>query len=169
MEKKPKMSNDLHILYAGERYDGCVSARSHRLNCVNWARTHQRWLRQQGNRVIFSDESRFTIHRGDGRVRVCRRRNECYADCCLLERDRFVGGYSVLVWAGIAHGFRTNHVVIKGNSRIRKGEITFSFPVLPGKNFSFGEFADRAASSLLVKLDNGITQLMASGSKATGA
>ena len=28
---------------------------------------------------------------------------------------RFGGGVSVLVWAGIAHGFRTNLVVIEGN------------------------------------------------------
>ena len=57
----------------------------------------------------------FIIRQGDGRVRVYRRRNERYADCYILERDRFCGGGSVLVWAGIAHGFRTHLIVIKGN------------------------------------------------------
>ena len=72
----------------------CVLVRRHRVNRINWARTHQHWLRQQWDSVIFSDESRFTIHRGDGRVRVYRRRSERYAECCVLEGDRV--GASVL-------------------------------------------------------------------------
>ena len=44
-----------------------------------------------------------------------RRRNECYADCCVLERDPFEGGGSVMVWAAIAHGYRSPLVVIDGN------------------------------------------------------
>ena len=47
----------------------CVFARRHGINRVNWARTHQHLVRQQWNYVLFSDESRFTIHRGDDRVR----------------------------------------------------------------------------------------------------
>ena len=85
------------------------------INCFSWVCTHQRWLGQKWNSVFFSDESRFTIHGGDGRVRVYRRRNEHYANFCILERERFGGRGSVLVWAGNAHGFRTNHVVIEGN------------------------------------------------------
>ena len=46
---------------------------------------------------------------------IYRRRNERYADCCVIERDRFGGWGSVLVWAGIAHGFRTNLFVNEGN------------------------------------------------------
>ena len=42
-------------------------------------------------------------------------RNERYADCCVLERDRFGGGGSVMVWAAIAHGYRSPLVVIDGN------------------------------------------------------
>ena len=36
-------------------YVGCVLARHHRVNRVKWARTHQRWLRQQWNRVLSSE------------------------------------------------------------------------------------------------------------------
>ena len=43
------------------------------------------------------------------------RRNECYADCCVLERDRFGIWCSVMVWAAIAHGYRSPRVVIDGN------------------------------------------------------
>ena len=102
-------------LSARRPYVDCVLARRTWVTRVNWAGTNQRWLRQQWNRVLFSDESRFTIHRGDGRVRVYRRGNEHYAECCVLERDRFGSGGSVLVWAGIAHGFRFNLDLIEGN------------------------------------------------------
>ena len=44
-----------------------------------------------------------------------RSRNEPYADCCVLERDRFGGGGSVMVWAAIASGHRSPLVVIDGN------------------------------------------------------
>ena len=45
-------------------YVCCILVRRFRVNRVNWARTYQRWLRQQWNNVLFSEESRFTIHRG---------------------------------------------------------------------------------------------------------
>ena len=46
---------------------------------------------------------------------VYRRRNERYADCCVLERDRFGGGGSAMVCAAIARGYRSPTVVIDGN------------------------------------------------------
>ena len=72
--------NRLHEggLSARRPYVSCVLPLRHRVNRLNWARIHQRCLKQQWNSVFFSDESRFTIHRGDGRVRVYRRRNERY-------------------------------------------------------------------------------------------
>ena len=44
----------------------------------------------------FTDESRFTLYRADGRRRVYQRRGERFADACVVERDRFRGG-SVMV------------------------------------------------------------------------
>ena len=41
---------------------------------MNWARQHSRWTRQQRNRVVFTDESKFNLHGPDCRVRVWRRR-----------------------------------------------------------------------------------------------
>jgi hypothetical protein len=86
----------------------CFLKRRLRVNTcnVNWAHTHQRLLSQQLNSVHFSGELRFSIHRADDRVRVYFRRNECYADSCVLEQDRSGGWCSVFVWSGIAHGFR---------------------------------------------------------------
>ena len=78
-------------------YIGCVLTQRHHQNRLNWARVHIRWIRRRWNTVLFSDESRFVLQRGDDRVRVYHRRNERYADCCVLERDRFRG---VCVWGG---------------------------------------------------------------------
>ena len=64
--------------------------------------------------VLFSDESRFSLYRADGRKRVYRRRGERFTDACVMENDRFGGG-SVMVWGGIAHGLKTPLVVVNGN------------------------------------------------------
>ena len=49
-----------------------------------------------------------------------RRRNERCADCCVLERDRFGAGVSVMVWTAIAHGYRSPLVVIDGNLNVQR-------------------------------------------------
>jgi transposase len=82
---------------------------------------------RQWERVFFTDESRFTFFRPDGRRRVYRRRvyrrrGERFADSCVLERDRFGGG-SVMVWGGISHGLKSPLIVIAGNlTGVRYGD-----------------------------------------------
>uniref|UniRef100_A0AAZ3PBB4 Tc1-like transposase DDE domain-containing protein n=1 Tax=Oncorhynchus tshawytscha TaxID=74940 RepID=A0AAZ3PBB4_ONCTS len=80
-----------------------------------WAQTHRRWTRQDCQKVLFTDESRFCLTRGDGRIRVYRQRNERYTEACTLERDWFGGGGSVMVWGGVSQHHRTELVVIAGN------------------------------------------------------
>lgn len=53
--------------------------------------------------VLFSDESRFCVSTNDRRQRVWRARGERFAECAIVEHDRF-GGPSVMVWAGISRG-----------------------------------------------------------------
>ena len=64
----------------------------------------------QWRRVLFTDESRFTLYRAD----VYRRRGERFADAFVVERDRF-GGDSVMVWGGIAHGIKSQLIIVAGN------------------------------------------------------
>ena len=66
-------------------------------------------------RVMFNDESRFSLQRSARRQRVYRRLGERYSDACVREVDRFGGGGSVMVWGGISHGVKTPLVVIQGN------------------------------------------------------
>ena len=73
-----------------------------------------RWQAGQWNQVLFSDESRFTLERSDGRARVYRRSGERYTDACVKQTDKFRGG-SVMVWAGINNNRKINLVIINGN------------------------------------------------------
>ena len=57
----------------------------------------------------------FCLTRGDGQIRIYRRRNEHYTEACTLERDRFGGGGSVMVWGGVSQHHQTELVVIAGN------------------------------------------------------
>ena len=59
-------------------------------------------------------KAKFTLCRADGRRCVYRRRGERFADACVVERDRFVGG-SVMVWGGIAHGIKSQLIIVAGN------------------------------------------------------
>ena len=69
---------------------------------------------RQWRRVLFTDESRFTLYRADGRRRVYRRHGEHFAGACVVERDRFGGG-SAMVWGGIAHGIKSQLIIVAGN------------------------------------------------------
>ena len=80
-------------------YVGQVLTARHRAACLQWVQRHFRWGRQQWARVLFSDESRFNLSHHDCPIRVFRRRGECFADNCLIEKDRFGGG---VLWYGVA-------------------------------------------------------------------
>ena len=95
-------------------YVGQVPTARHRAARLQWAQRHFRWGRQQWARVLFSDESKFNLSHHDVQIRVFRRRGECFADNCLIERDRFGGG-SVMVWGGIMGKRKTNLIVVQGN------------------------------------------------------
>ena len=88
---------------------------AHRRIRLNWAREHVRWTRQQWRRVLFTDESRFSLDHNDGRSRVWRRPGERFADPCIAEHDRYGGG-SVMVWGGITYANRTRLYVVPGGA-----------------------------------------------------
>ena len=102
------------IIRARRPYVGPVLTRRHRQTRLQWCHSHSRWLARQWNQVLFIDESRFSLEKADGRVRVYRRVGERYSDACVTEVDRVRRG-SVMVWGGINHQGKTNLVVIRGN------------------------------------------------------
>lgn len=90
-----------------------VLNRQHRQNRLQWSLTHRVWPQQRWNTVWFRDESRFLLHRADGRARVHRRLHERFAANCVQEVDRFGGG-SVMMWAAISRTARTGLVHVNG-------------------------------------------------------
>ena len=54
---------------------------------------------RQWRRVLFTDESRFTLYRADGRRRVYRRRGERFDDACL---SNAIGLGVAPLWSGEA-------------------------------------------------------------------
>ena len=63
--------------------------------------------------ILFSDESRFSLHFSDGRYRVYREREERFTDQCVYLSDRF-RSRSVMVWAEICHDDCTRLKIVQG-------------------------------------------------------
>lgn len=119
-------------LKAHRPYRGKELTDQHKTSRRNWAQHHLRFRVQDWSRVLFSDESRFSLKFANGRTRVWRRRGERFAGCLVTEVDIFGGG-SVMVWGGICGGNRTRLVVVNGtltSSQRYRNEI-FTPVVLP--------------------------------------
>ena len=67
---------------------------------------------RQWRRVLFTNESRFTIAQMVDVVCTDVAENVCRRLCC--QRDWFGGG-SVMVWGGIAHGIKSQLIIVAGN------------------------------------------------------
>lgn len=90
---------------------GPILTREHRRARLVFAQDHQHWQLRHWRTVLFTDESRFHVSTCDRRVRVWRRAGERYAECNIVEYDRYGGG-SVMVWGGICLDGRTDLLVI---------------------------------------------------------
>ena len=95
---------------------GLPLSRARRSRRMAWvtAQARRRFPMRQWRRVFFTDKSRLTFFRADGRRRLYRRHGERFADACVFERDRYGGG-SVMVWGGISHGVKSPLIVVPGN------------------------------------------------------
>ena len=85
----------------------------HRRKRVTWCQNHLAWNNESWERVLWTDESRFSLDFNDGRIRVHRLPRERFAPCCVKEHDRYGGG-SILMWAGMWHGGKTTSIMMKG-------------------------------------------------------
>jgi hypothetical protein len=104
--------------------------RARRAHRMAWLAAHgpRQFPMRQWRLVFFTDESRFTLFRPDGRRRVYRCRGEHFAEACVLERDRF-WGCSVMVWGGISHVLKSPLIMIAGNIKSPKMlTLRFFFP-----------------------------------------
>ena len=81
----------------------------HRRRRREWGRRHGVWGLKQWRHCVFSDESRFFLYHGDGRVRVRRREGERLIDAC-VQPNEGNRGPSAMVWGAIHHEGRSELV-----------------------------------------------------------
>ncbi len=86
--------------------EGPVLSRRHRRARLEFARNHVSWTAADWRRVLFTDESRFTLQGPDGRIRIWRRDGTRYQQPHFIRRSNFFGG-SKMVWGGIQYDAKT--------------------------------------------------------------
>ncbi|GFV49084.1 transposable element Tcb2 transposase [Trichonephila clavipes] len=94
----------------------CVPlAPAHRRRRSLWCREHRNWRDNEWGRVLFTDESRFSLSSDSHRILIWRERGSRSHPSNIIERDRY-GGRGVLVWGGIMLGSRTDlHIFDAGS------------------------------------------------------
>ncbi|GFV72947.1 transposable element Tcb2 transposase [Trichonephila clavipes] len=94
----------------------CVSLTpAHRRRRSLWCREHRNWRDNEWGRVLFTDESRFSLSSDSHRILIWRERGRCNHHSNIIERDRY-GGRGVLLWGGIMLGSRTDlHIFDAGS------------------------------------------------------
>ncbi|GFT90727.1 transposable element Tcb2 transposase [Trichonephila clavipes] len=80
-----------------------------------WCREHRNWRDNEWGRVLFTDESRFSLSSDSHRILIWRERGSRNHPSNIIEKDRY-GGRGVLVWGGIMLGSRTDlHIFDAGS------------------------------------------------------
>ncbi|GFX03837.1 transposable element Tcb2 transposase [Trichonephila clavipes] len=88
---------------------------AHRRRLSLWCREHRNWRNNEWERVLFTDESRFSLSSDSPRILIWRERGSRNHPSNIIERDRY-GGRGVLVWGGILLGSRTDlHIFDAGS------------------------------------------------------
>ncbi|GFT94864.1 transposable element Tcb2 transposase [Trichonephila clavipes] len=78
-------------------------------------REHRNWRDNEWGRVLFTDESTFSLSSDSHRILIWRERGSRNHPSNIIERDRY-GGRGVLVWGGIMLGSRTDlHIFDAGS------------------------------------------------------
>ncbi|GFT10847.1 transposable element Tcb2 transposase [Trichonephila clavipes] len=91
----------------------CVRLTSrHRRDRWDWATEHVKLRRNEWSNVLFSDESRFSVHLGKRRIFIWRERGSRNNLAFVHESVRFGGG-GVLVYGGISIDGRTDLYIIR--------------------------------------------------------
>ncbi|GFW07074.1 transposable element Tcb1 transposase [Trichonephila clavipes] len=100
-------------LYA-HRPTVCVRLTSrHRRDHREWAKEHVNWRRNKWSNVLFSDESRFSVHPDNRRIFIWRDRGSRSNPAFVHESVKFGSG-GVLVYGGISMDGRTDLYIIRG-------------------------------------------------------
>ncbi|GFV77638.1 transposable element Tcb2 transposase [Trichonephila clavipes] len=78
-------------------------------------REHRNWRDNEWGRVLFTDESRFSLSSDSHRILIWKERESRNHPSNIIEMDRY-GGHGVLAWGGIMLGSRTDlHIIDAGS------------------------------------------------------
>ncbi|GFX80264.1 transposable element Tcb2 transposase [Trichonephila clavipes] len=80
---------------------------AHRRRRSLWCREHRNWRDNEWGRVLFTDESRFSLSSDSHRILIWRERGSRNHPSNIIEREMY-GGRGVLVWGGTMLGSRTD-------------------------------------------------------------
>ncbi|GFV50447.1 transposable element Tcb2 transposase [Trichonephila clavipes] len=88
---------------------------AHRRRRSLWCREHRNWRDNEWGRVLFTDESRFSLSSDSHRILIWRERGSRNHPSNIIERDKY-GGRGVLLWGGIMLDSRTDlHIFDAGS------------------------------------------------------
>ncbi|GFW70766.1 transposable element Tcb2 transposase [Trichonephila clavipes] len=91
----------------------CVRITSrHRRDRREWAAEHVNWRRNEWSNVLFSDESRFSVHPDNRRIFIWWDHGSRNNPALMLKSVRF-GGWGGLVYSGISIDGRTDLYIIR--------------------------------------------------------
>ncbi|GFV66131.1 transposable element Tc1 transposase [Trichonephila clavipes] len=80
-----------------------------------WCREHRNCKDNEWGRILFTDESRFSLSSDSHRILIWRERGSRNHPSNIIERYRY-GGHGVLIWGGIMLGSRTDLHFFKAGS-----------------------------------------------------
>ncbi|GFX55256.1 transposable element Tcb1 transposase [Trichonephila clavipes] len=106
------------VLSARRPLLGLPLTQNHRRLCRQWCDERRMWV-AEGNKVVFTDESRICLQHHDGRIRVWRHRGERMLNSYVMHHHtRPAPG--IMVWSGIGYHSRTPLVRITGTLNIKR-------------------------------------------------
>lgn len=77
-------------------YFDLILGRQDRRARVRWCNTVRNWTLKNWRRIWFTNESTFMFQHWDGNMRVYVRKNERFANNCVVDVDRFGGGCVIM-------------------------------------------------------------------------
>ncbi|GFX45030.1 transposable element Tcb2 transposase [Trichonephila clavipes] len=103
------------VVFLHDALYGVPLTPAHRRRRSLWCREHRNWRDNEWGRVLFTEESRFSLSSDSHRILIWRERGSHNHPSNIIERDRY-GGRGILVWKGIMLGSRTDlHIFDAGS------------------------------------------------------